>query len=500
MGNIFGFYKRSTSFYGMWHLLFVVSGVFSAADSVYVLYFPMKTQFASQIENTNLVAASLVCVAYLIIVDFSLMKFLPTTLAGLFGGEDPQGRTTRQQQNLKNLYWGTLLFCVFQTASTISVTLTLRHSSAEIATAKPVTTDIAKLKTDGDAAQSQRIAEANAEIKRIQAAEASAVSKAGSSNRELTKLVETTNNGWARGKIREAERDAASPFKKQLAAAQASKATILNDPTLLASIGAAARVNDFNIQSFERKTASFAQFLMYLSIISTLVMWYSGGMMGFHSSAFAIGGLGSLLPQDQTATDTEGAQSAATDASVITTSSPKGKKAKKKKKQKSVITNEPSVITNEPNQASVITNAKKTTKSVITDLKTVITDKKPKNGARTDESVITNETAKDPNPLETVQIALKAKIQEVNGECVHYHNKEGKTNGNVNTIADRLAAKMLEVGKFFNNNPDAHTPDIIELYNKALERGKVVLSEHGKLKASQPTLFDENKDKEVANG
>jgi hypothetical protein len=95
--------------------------------------------------------------------------------------------------------------------------------------------------------------------------------------------------------------------------------------------------------------------------------------------------------------------------------------------------------------------------------------------------------------LETVQITLKKKIQDVNGECSLYHPQNGKpTAGDAQSIAVRLTEKMKGAGKFLKENPEAVTPEIADMYNRAIERGKGVLGEH---KTKNPTLFDDTEGK-----
>jgi hypothetical protein len=489
MRHFFEFFKSGDSFIGTWQLIFVMAGLVSAGDSVYVLYFPLKTQFAQTFDTleTATWVAVLVCVAYLVVVDFALMRFLPTTLAGLFSKKEVQ-------QNVRSLYIGTLFFCIIQTVATIACTLTLRHSSAEIVTAKPVTTDIAALTANSNAAQATRIEAASADIQRIQKESAAAVNLAGSANRELARLA-ATGNGWASAQIREKERAAAAPYKKQLSDAQAQKSGAIGDPTLLAAIGAAAKLNDFAIGSFERRTKSFANFMMYLSIASTLIMWYAGGMKGFHDAAFGIGNLGQLVT---TAIATTAEATSAPSQSVSTDNAPKAKKGKKKKKGKSVSTDTESVSTDVPKAAKTVSTDEKT---VSTAKMTVVGGKDVKPVSTDTESVSTGEAVKDPNPTETVQIAMKEKIQDVNRECSNYERRDGKQNGDGDRIAQRLAEKMKEANSFINVNIEHSTPEIFELFNKAQERGKGTLGEHKEKKTKNPTLFDTAVgDKEVANG
>jgi hypothetical protein len=297
--------RQNLSNYGMWYLLFAVAGAISAADSIYVLYFPMKLQFEASFGDPTIafIVAMFVCASYLLIVDISLMRFLPNTLAGIFN----KNVGTGIKSNLGKLYWGTLLFCVLQTAATIFVSFHLRHSSVEISAQAPVTTDIKALAEGQNAAQKEKIAAAEATIKRLKAEKEKAVNNVPQKAAKMQEwgkggsYVERMNAYKSAQKAAEASNKAAkaaagSSFDRQLQEAEKAKSGVLNDPTLLAAISAADTLNRAALKRHELKTASFSDFLLIMSLASTVVVWFAGCMMGFHFAAFNIGSIENLVP------------------------------------------------------------------------------------------------------------------------------------------------------------------------------------------------------------
>ena len=298
--------KRQVTFANHWHRLFTIAGIISAADSVYVLFFPMQQQFLGSFGSlfaANMVAM-VVIAAYLYIVDASLMKFLPGTIAGLI-------TIGTQGKNKGALIVGTLIFCLIQTYATIYVSKTLRHSAVAIVSEKPKTVDIAALTSDANAAQKERITAADKEIERVKNEKQSALS---SIPKKAAKMAAWGKGGSYEERIKnfksqekENERDfqakkrnMAGGFDSQLQKAADVKAGILNDPTLTASIAAADKVNSFEIETYQTKTTSFADFLLRISLYSTGILWFAGIMIGFAAAAGGIGLVPSLLGETNT--------------------------------------------------------------------------------------------------------------------------------------------------------------------------------------------------------
>jgi hypothetical protein len=105
--------------------------------------------------------------------------------------------------------------------------------------------------------------------------------------------------------------------------------------------------------------------------------------------------------------------------------------------------------------------------------KSVITEKEPPKSVITlSEGVITENTD------DTKRLAAKQKIQDVNSECSHYLSPKGK--GKKESIANRLAEKMVACSKFVHEHQNALTPEIAGLYEKAIARGKEIITAHQK--------------------
>lgn len=314
MNQFFSFFKKKVGFYGMWHILFTVCGCIAAADSVYVLFYPMQKQFLASFGSEFIAAfiAFLVSAAYLLVVDISLMKFLPSTLTGIFNGTI-KSATGETKINLRKLYYGTIAFCLIQTAASVYVSYTLRHSTVELVTEKPALQNINALTEKGDASQQSRIKSADDEIKRITAERDKAVNNVPKKAAKMQpygvggswldrqnayKSAVASANSDYQTKVK----SVAASFMDRLTKAEESKRSILNDPTLSASITAANNINEFEIESFYVRPASFSDFLLLLSVASTLVMWYAGFMMSHHNAAFNIGSIESLLPKGNVST------------------------------------------------------------------------------------------------------------------------------------------------------------------------------------------------------
>lgn len=289
--------RQSLSNFGMWQLLFTVAGAISAADSIYVLYFPMKLQFEASFGSpfAALVISLLVCAAYLLIVDISLMRFLPNTLAGIFD----KNVGTGMKSNLGKLYWGTFLFCILQTAATVFVSFHLRHSSVEISSDAPVLTDIKALADGQNAAQAAKVAAAEKEIARLKSDKEKAVNNVPQKAAKMQEwgkggsYVERMNAFKSAQKSVEADNKAAkkaagSVYDKQLEAALNAKNGILNDPTLLTVVNAADKVNTAKLERHAKKTANFSDFLLIMSLAASFVLWFAGSMIGFHYAEFGV--------------------------------------------------------------------------------------------------------------------------------------------------------------------------------------------------------------------
>jgi hypothetical protein len=315
LSNFFGKkYQRSTSFFGTFHIMFTVAAIVSAADSCYVLFFPMKIQFMNTFQSASIASTIAIFLigCYVLLVDYSLAKFLPTVLKGIFAN-DPKtkSRNATDERNLWLLHIGTLVFCLLQTAATIFVTLTLRHSASEITTEKPVLVDVQQMTKDAQLSQSTKLKAFDDDIKRISNERDNAVSNVRKSSVKMTaytpsgkdyaaRMKELKNNEASADREYNAKkRSVAGSFDDRLKKAEAAKSSISNDPTLLTALNASIRVNDFNINSYNVKTQNFADFLQMMSLASTAIMWFCGLMLGFYAAVFNTGKFAQLVPNIQ---------------------------------------------------------------------------------------------------------------------------------------------------------------------------------------------------------
>ena len=189
---------------------------------------------------------------------------------------------------------------------TIYVSKTLRHSAVAIVSEKPKTQDITALTANANAAQAEKVKAADKEIARINSEKESAVASVSKKGAKMAPWG--TGGSYAdrmkayNAQVKSVEADyqakkknAGSAFEERLKKAEATKAAALTDPTLGASIAAANRVNEFEINNYMTKTESFSDFLLKISLYSTAILWFTGAMIGFAAAAGGIGLVPSLL-------------------------------------------------------------------------------------------------------------------------------------------------------------------------------------------------------------
>ena len=444
-------------YYNTWVLIFTLAALFAALDSCLVLFGPVKTAFTGLGMNADWSTGLTVVLilVYLIVIDYALSVFYPNSINEII---------TNVKLGANGMQWAiallTFLFCIGQIATTVGVSMYLRHTSASLAIASPTLVSVDSLVASRTKTDLKAVNALDASIESTQSRRATAIANS-QKNRELQKFADN-GNGWAHQTLAAKAKDAGASFDKEIKAMVNSKAALLSQNAKnVATVAESAKDdNTFLKNQYTERTNSIAAFLMWFSIIATAFQCFAGLQIALYRSNNNYGNYQRMV-----------------DASAPSVSA-------------AVSTNQPSVSTNQ----AVSTNGENVPKSVSTSEKSVSTAKSVENEPKTDASVSTSEVVKDINPIETVRIALKAKIQAVNQECSNYRKSDGSMNGEAESIADRLADKMVEMSKFLNANPEASTPDIVVLYNKARERGKTTLREENDRKAraaeKQPTLFN----------
>lgn len=279
--------KVSNKYYATWVLIFQLAALFAALDSCLVLFNPVKSAFIGLGLSNNFSNGFTIglIVVYLVVVDYALSVFYPNAI-----NEGIQDFRNGQKSRAK---WAitvmTIIYCVAAIAITVTVSFSLRHTSASLAIESPTLLSVDSITSVQKRNDAKVILNLESEIKKVESEKERAISRS-QNNIELKRLAEN-GNGWAKQQLQERERNAAAKFNEQLSSLRNQKTTLLgqNSQNLNVIATSTEKTNEFNRNQYAAKTESLAAFLMWFSIISTGFQCFAGIMIALFRALYGLG-------------------------------------------------------------------------------------------------------------------------------------------------------------------------------------------------------------------